>query len=140
MGASNGSWIRLTAAARLRYYLWAWWTRSRMTQQHTAMTTVGLQFFVTHFATRMRYQPCMTGRIHFFRTEASVSSRNFTVQIVVATFRAIPLQHFLLVGHVFTLIGVVAHFRGLLLALLRRAVVRPALNAGQMKETVAMLA
>lgn len=118
LGTTNGSWIRLTAAARLRYYLWAWWTRSRMTKQNTPMTTIGLKFFATHFTTRMWYQPCMTCRIHFFRTEASVGSWNFTVQIVVSTFRTIPLQHFLLFSNIFALIGVIAHFSGLLLTLL----------------------
>lgn len=81
----------------------------------------------------------MTRWIHFFRTETSVSTRNFTIQIVVSTFRAIPLQHFLLFGNVFALIGVVAHFGSLLLTLLRCAIVGPSLNAGQMKEAVTML-
>lgn len=112
-----------------------------MTQQHTSMATVGLQFLLAYFAATVRHQPSMIGRIHLFRAKACVRSWNVRRMVIVPAFRAIPFQHLVTFArHELAIVTIVTDLGALLLPLLGRTVVGPTLNARQMKEIITKIA
>lgn len=138
--ATNRFRVRLATLARHDDRLRTRRTRSRMAQQDTVVTAVRHEPLPASLATRVRYQPEVICRVQLLGAKALVVARNVHRFVLLAALGTVPVHRQGRLRDVLAPTVVVTFLLFVGDSLLRNAIVRPPLNAQQMKERVATLA